>query len=150
MNEAPISPPDLEAQAGSGRTVVGHTVLSKAYALETYRPRRLATSARGICISWARESSARGWKVRNSSNARLTEWFMQRQLSLDLIYLFNHRQTERIRRKINNRQRLLVPEFIQRVLRVLFDNIRKSPFLSALLTKMSTSCVNRWKRMILL
>lgn len=68
---------------------------------------------------------------------------MQRRLSLDLIYLFNRRQTGRIRRKINILiiQRFLVSEFIQRVLRVLFDNIRKNSFLSALLTKLSISCV---------
>lgn len=47
------------------------------------------------------ESGARGWKVRNSSNARLTEWFMQCGLSSDLIYLFNRWQTEWIKRKIN-------------------------------------------------
>jgi len=49
VNEAPISPPDLEVRAASGRTVAGHAVLFKAYTEETYRLARsrcrLATSA---------------------------------------------------------------------------------------------------------
>lgn len=73
MNEAPISPPDLQAQAGSGRTVVGHIALSKAYALETYRPRGLQVREAFAFHEHGSPVLVTEKQERNSSNARLSD-----------------------------------------------------------------------------